>query len=144
MRIVLTTLLLLVAGFLAGALVAQALAVGTSADQEFILVFMVLALVWMASSVAFIVVQFLADPRRAAATVAVVLSALVVVCGVAMVGIDMTLSEGGSAETRSWPVVAGLVVPNLATILVQFLVVRWRNPAAAPAMLFGRGPGAPA
>lgn len=140
MRIVFTTLLLMFLGMFTGGMVAQVLAVETGADQEFILVFMLVMLVLLASTVVFVVTQFSDNPRRAANRAAFVLLALIVIWATFLVGWDIVDSPPGTALKSSWPIITGLTLPNAVTVIVHWLIARWRGRPAQPQ--FGRGPEA--
>lgn len=135
-----TTLLLVVAGFLAGSLVAQTLAVQTGADQEYVLVFTLTALVWMVSSVVFFITQFLPDPRRWANRAATTLLLGVGAVAVAVVVSDWRAFLDPTTASASTSIIAGLTLPNAATVLVQWLIVGTRNRPEQARPMFGRGP----
>lgn len=138
MRTVFTTLLLLFAGMFTGGMVAQVLAVETGADQEFILVFMLVMLVLLVSTVVFVATQFSANPRRAANRAAFVLLVLILVWAVFLIGWDILDSPQGTTLRSSWPIITGLTLPNAVTVVVHWLIARWRGKPASPQ--FGRGP----
>lgn len=139
MRIAVTTLLMLIAGFLAGGLVAQGIALEANADQEFIIVFMGLGAVLILSTVVFFIVQFFADVRRAAAYAVRLLLALLLIIAAALIGIDLVSDPEHGMFAKSWPLIAGLTVPNAVIVIVQWLIVRWRYPASPKMPVFGRG-----
>lgn len=141
MRIIVTTLLLFVVGFFAGGLVAQTLAVQTGADQEFILVFFAVAAVLFVSTLVFFIVQFFENTRRAARIAAIILLALLAIAAVALIVWDQLEAREGTTVSNSWPIIAGLMLPNMVTIIVQWLIVRWRSRPDMAHPLFGRGPG---
>lgn len=144
MRIVVTSLLMIVAGLLAGGFVAEGLAVQTGADQEFILVFVALAAILIVSTVVFFFVQFFADVRKAARVAMLALVSLVAVAALLLVAIDLIDQPAHGAIANSWPIIVGLTLPNAILVLTQWLIVRWRNPAPMAMPLFGRGAAGPA
>jgi hypothetical protein len=95
-----------------------------------------------AATVVFFVVQLAFGSRRAANVTAVVL--LVIFAG--MIGIvvwaSFAYTTGATNPEQDRAITAGLVLPGLAIILVQWLIVRWRTSreSAAPAPRFGRQP----
>jgi hypothetical protein len=143
-RIVVTTFLVLFLGALAGGMVAQILAVSTGADQEFIAVFFLVPLVVLVSTVVFLIVQFFSNPRRAATVAVIVLVGIIVAVFAGLLVLDHMALLDSRAANSSRPVIFGLTLPNAVAVIVQWLIVLRRNRAAPPAMLFGRGPGAPA
>jgi hypothetical protein len=139
-RTIFTTLLMLFAGMFTGGMVAQVLAEETGADQEFILVFMLVMLVLLLSTVVFVATQFFDNPRRAANRAAFVLLGLIVLWAAFLVGWDIVDSPPGTALKSSWPIITGLTLPNAVTVIVHWLIARWRGRRAQPQ--FGRGPEA--
>ncbi|ESX82231.1 MULTISPECIES: hypothetical protein [unclassified Mesorhizobium] len=117
---------------LAGGLVAQWLAVATNADVEYILVFMISALVTVLVTVAFFIAQFMSDPRRATKLTATIGVAFFVLVGVSLIGWTFSQPPGKSQWSGDLPIVAGLVLPGIATVLVQWLFVRWRLARSQP------------
>ena len=141
MRILVTTLLMVVAGFLAGGLVAQGLAVETGADQEFILVFVAIACILVVSSVVFFAVQFFTDVRKAAGVAMRILLGFIVVAALILIVIDLIDQPDHGAIARSWPIIVGLTLPNAILVVVQWLIVRYRNPGPMVMPMFGRDAG---
>jgi len=111
---------------LAGGLVAQWLAVATNADVEFILVFMVSALVTIVATIVFFIAQFMANPQRAINLTAIVGVALFVLMGIGLIAWTFSQPPGKAQWSGDLPVVGGLVLPSIATVLVQWLFVGWR------------------
>ena len=138
MRAILTAFLILIAGFFSGGLLVQGIAVGTGADQEFIVVFAIFAAIYLLCSVAFIATLFFGNVRAAAGVVARVLLVLLVVAVSGLVAIDLLSDPSHGMIAKSWPVIAGLTLPGIVTVLVQWAIVRMRN---APKPQFGRGAG---
>ena len=115
----------IISGFVGG-LVAQQLAVITDAQEEYIIVFMFSVLVMFVVTLVFFVAQLMNDPVAAVARtgkwtliVFVVLLALFVVL--------ILYSDSSTAVVRKdMPMVAGLGLPGLVTIIIHWLFVRWR------------------
>ena len=115
----------IISGFVGG-LVAQQLAVITDAQEEYIIVFMFSVLVTFVVTFVFFVAQLMNDPVAAVARtgkwtliVFVVLLALFVVL--------ILYSDSSTAVVRKdMPMVAGLGLPGLVTIIIHWLFVRWR------------------
>jgi hypothetical protein len=140
MRSLLTSILALIASLFAGMLIAQD-AVETNADQEWIVVFFMTVLVAAAVTVIYFIVQLASGTRRAAAATAVVLLAIFLFLAGGLAAFTVWASNSGTAA-NDLPLIAGLVLPGVAIILVQWLIVRWRAPrfAEQPSMpRFGRG-----
>ncbi|MER8990512.1 DUF3827 domain-containing protein [Mesorhizobium sp. M0074] len=117
---------------LAGGLVTQWLAVATNADVEYILVFMISALVTILATLAFFITQFMPDPQRATKLTAIIGLGFFVLIGVALTGWTFSQPPGKRQWSSDLPIVAGLVLPGIATVLVQWLFVRWRLGRSQP------------
>jgi hypothetical protein len=115
----------ILSGF-AGSLVALELAVATHAQEEYILVFMASAFVTMVVTIVFFVAQFFSNAPTIINWLALCAIVLFVLIGLGLIG--WTFSQ--PTDKRHWggdlPIVAGLVLPSLATVLVHWLFVRWR------------------
>ena len=125
MRKVFTSLFAFILSGFAGGMVAQQLAVITDAQEEYILVFLLSALVTVVVTLVFFVAQFMTDAlatvNRTGKWLLIVFTALFAVL------IAIILTEKGPAEVRGdMPIVVGLGLPSLVTILVHWLFVRWR------------------
>jgi hypothetical protein len=111
---------------LAGAIVAVGLAVNTGAQEEYILVFLACGLVTAAVTILFFIAQFFPNPLKAINWVGIGTFILFVLAGFGLIG--WTFSQ--PPEGRDWggnlPIIAGLVLPSLATIAVQWIFVGWR------------------
>jgi hypothetical protein len=138
MRIFATTVLAFFASLLAGGIVAQMLAVASNGSEEWIGVFMLAVLVAMAMTVIFLVAQFRADQSRAAGSVAKWSLIILAVLG-AILATATIVADGIDQIGRDLPITAGLTLPALAIIVVQWLIVRWRAPRAVQKPRFGRG-----
>ncbi|MGX5828581.1 hypothetical protein [Mesorhizobium sp. 43Arga] len=114
-----------ISGF-TGSLVALGLAIATDAQEEYILVFMASALATIVVTIVFFVAQFFSNAPTIINWLALCAIVLFVLVGLGLIG--WTLSQ--PIDKRQWgsdlPIVAGLVLPNLATVLVHWLFVRWR------------------
>ncbi|MGE0279609.1 MAG: hypothetical protein AB7P20_03200 [Rhizobiaceae bacterium] len=138
MRPVVTSALAFFLSLFAGGLVAQQLAVSTGAQEEYIIVFIATVLVAIVVTIPFFIAQYRPQPLGAVGSVArwltIIFVVLLVVLGVwAYIG-----AEGDPAKyNKDLPIIAGLVLPGLAIILVQWLFARWRVRRALPQ--FGRG-----
>ena len=126
MRIVFTSLFAFFISGFAGGLVALGLAVATHAQEEYILVFMASALVTIVVTILFFVAQFFSNAPTIINWLALCAIVLVVLIGLGLIG--WTFSQ--PIDKRQWggdlPIIAGLVLPSLATVLVHWLFVRWR------------------
>ncbi|UVK36938.1 hypothetical protein LHFGNBLO_003913 [Mesorhizobium sp. AR10] len=126
MRKFFTSLFAFILSGLAGGLVAQWLAIATNADMEFILVFMVSALVTLVATVVFFIAQFVSDPQRAINLAALVGVAFFVLVGIGLIAWTFSQPPAKAQWSGDLPVVAGLALPGIATVLVQWLFVGWR------------------
>lgn len=138
MRIFLTSLMAFLLSGFAGGMVAQWLAVATNATEEYILVFAATVMITIGVTMAFFIAQFFGDAPRAVNRTAITALILFAIALVVLVG--WSYMPAGSAETalRDLPIIAGLILPGVVTILVHWLFVRWRVKNTAPA--FGRLP----
>jgi protein-S-isoprenylcysteine O-methyltransferase Ste14 len=114
-----------ISGF-AGSLVALGLAIATDAQEEYILVFMASALVTIVVTLVFFIAQFFSNAATIIDWLALCAIVLFVLVGLGLIG--WTFSQ--PIDKRQWgsnlPIVAGLVLPTLATVVVHWLFVRWR------------------
>jgi hypothetical protein len=141
MRSVLTSLLaLLVAGF-TGEIVVVALAIWTSATEEYALVFVATALIAITAAIAFLVAQLLGEPAAAVNRVAVWMLVLLALMLIGLVAWTLSVPTAQRAWDSDSKIIAGLLLPGLVVVLVQWLIVRWRvGPGAGHAApRFGRG-----
>ncbi len=126
MRKFFTSFMAFFLSLLAGGIVAVGLAVNTGAQEEYILVFFACGLVTTVVTILFFIAQFFPDPLKAINWLGIGTFALVVLAGLGLIG--WTFSQ--PPEGRDWggnlPIIAGLVLPSLATIVVQWLFVGWR------------------
>ncbi|ANN59357.1 hypothetical protein EFV37_23315 [Mesorhizobium loti] len=126
MRKFFTSLFAFFISWFAGGLVALGLAIATDAQEEYILVFMASALVTIVVAIVFFVAQFFSNAPAIIDWLALCTIVLFVLVGLGLIG--WTFSQ--PVDKRQWgsdlPIVAGLVLPNLATVLVHWLFVRWR------------------
>ncbi|TPN86442.1 hypothetical protein FJ987_16895 [Mesorhizobium sp. CU2] len=136
MRALFTSLFaFILSGFLGG-VVAQQLAVATGATEEYIVVFMATALVAILVTAFFFVAQFRSDPVRAADRTMWRLLAIFGLALVVLAGWTFAEPAANGSTARDLSIIAGLILPGAATILVQWLFVRWRLKRAA--IKFGR------
>lgn len=126
MRIVFTSLFAFIISGFAGGLVAQLLAVATHAQEEYILVFMASALVTLVVTIVFFIAQLLSNAATIINWLALCAVALFVLIGLGLVGWTFSQPIGKRQWGSDLPIVAGLVLPSLATVLVHWLFVRWR------------------
>ncbi|MEP6566010.1 MAG: hypothetical protein ABJB10_12810 [Mesorhizobium sp.] len=126
MRTFFTSLFAFFLSGIAGGLVAQWLAVATDAHEEYILVFMVSALVTIVVTVLFFIAQLFSNAPKIINWLALCTAVLFVLAGLGLVGWTFSQPLGGRNWGGDLPIVAGLVLPSLATLLVQWLFVRWR------------------
>ncbi|GLQ77444.1 hypothetical protein GCM10007881_09600 [Mesorhizobium huakuii] len=126
MRKFFTSLFAFFISWFAGGLVALGLAIATHAQEEYVLVFMASALVTIVVTIVFFVAQFFSNAPTIIDWLALCAIVLFVLVGLGLIG--WTFSQ--PIDKRQWgsdlPIVAGLVLPSLATVLVHWLFVRWR------------------
>jgi len=121
-----TSLFALILSGLAGGLVAQELAVITNAQEEYILVFMASVLVTFIVTFVFFVAQLMTDPVAAVARTgkwSLIVFAVLIALLVALI---LYADSSAAVVSKDIPMVAGLGLPGLVTIVVQWLFVRWR------------------
>lgn len=126
MRIFFTSLLAFILSGMAGGLVAQWLAVATGAQEEYILAFMASMLVTFIVSFVFFVAQFMTDPVGAVAATGKWTLIVFAVLIALLVGLILYTDSSAAVVKRDMPMVAGLALPGLVTIVVQWLFVGWR------------------
>ncbi|MER9233602.1 hypothetical protein NKI56_16110 [Mesorhizobium sp. M0622] len=110
---------------LAGGLVAQQLAVITDAQEEYILVFMTSVLVTVILTAVFFIAQFMPNPQKAINLTMFVAVGFFLLVGVGLIGWTFSQPPGKRQWSGDLPIVASLVLPGIATVLVQWLFVRW-------------------
>lgn len=127
---------LLISGF-AGGIIVQIIAEKTYATEEFILAFVLSALVTFVVTVLFFIAQLRSNPSSAVGTLgkwlAILWGALVAAL---LVFVVASGGAGQSGSKEAWLLVA-LIVPGFVTILTHFWFVRWRVARQPPQ--FGRG-----
>lgn len=138
MRPVVTSALAFFLSLFAGGIVAQQLAVSTGAQEEYILVFIATVLVAIIVTIPFFIAQYRPEQLSAVGKVAGWLMIIFVVLLAVLAGWAFYAAAGDAQKFgKDLPIVAGLVLPGLAIILVQWLFTRWRVRRALPR--FGRG-----
>lgn len=138
MRPVVTSALAFFLSLFAGGIVAQQLAVSTGAQEEYILVFIATVLVAIIVTIPFFIAQYRPEQLSAVGKVAGWLMIIFVVLLAVLAGWAFYAAAGDARKfDKDLPIVAGLVLPGLAIILVQWLFTRWRVRRALPR--FGRG-----
>ncbi|MDX8491975.1 hypothetical protein RFN29_10315 [Mesorhizobium sp. VK22B] len=137
MRKFFTSLFAFVLSGLAGALVVQELAVLTGATEEYILVFAATVMIIIVVTIAFFLVQFRAEPVRAVDRMLWWLLAIFAIILIALAGWTFSVPAENRATASDLSIVAGLILPGVLAIIVQWLFVRWRlKRSPAP---FGKG-----
>ena len=137
MRKVLTSLFAFILSGLAGGLVVQQLAVLTGATEEYILVFAATALIIFVVTIIFFLVQFRTEPLRAVDRMLWWLLAMFGLTLLALAGWTFSVPAENRATASDLSIVAGLILPGVVTIIVQWLFVRWRLKRSAAG--FGKG-----
>jgi uncharacterized membrane protein len=122
---------------LAGGLVVQELAVLTDATEEYILVFAATVMIIIVVTIGFFLVQFRAEPVRAVDRMFRWLLAIFAIIVVALAGWTFSVPAENRATASDLSIVAGLILPGVVAIIVQWLFVRWRLKRSAAG--FGRG-----
>ncbi|BAV45238.1 Uncharacterized protein MLTONO_0335 [Mesorhizobium loti] len=115
----------ILSGFVGG-LVAQQLAVATGAEEEYIIVFMFSVLVTCVVTFVF-VAQLMNDPVAAAARTGKWTLIVFVVLLVLLIALILYSDSSAAVVKKDIPMVAGLGLPGLVTIILQWLFVRWRG-----------------
>ncbi|TIT68732.1 MAG: hypothetical protein E5W90_00005 [Mesorhizobium sp.] len=126
MRIFFTSLFAFFISGLAGGLIAQWLAVATVAEEEYILVFMFSVLVTLVVTFVFFVAQLTNDPVAVVARAGKWTLIVFVVLLVLLVALILYSDGSATLVRKDMPMVAGLGLPGLVTIIIHWLFVRWR------------------
>ncbi|TPM41894.1 hypothetical protein [Mesorhizobium sp. B2-3-4] len=126
MRKFFTSLFAFVLTGFAGGLVAQWLAVAADAQEEYILVFMASMLVTFVVTFVFFVAQFMNDPLAAVATSGKWLLIVFLVLIALLIALILYTDSSAAVVKKDMPLVIGLALPGLVTIITQWLFVRWR------------------
>ncbi|MBZ9727085.1 hypothetical protein LB554_24380 [Mesorhizobium sp. CO1-1-11] len=126
MRIFFTSLFAFLISGLAGGLIAQWLAVATGAEEEYIIVFMFSVLVTFVATFIFFVAQLTNDPVAAVARAGKWTLIAFVALLVLLVALILYSDSSGAVVRKDMPMVAGLGLPGLVTIVIHWLFVRWR------------------
>lgn len=126
MRKFFTSLLAFIISGFAGGLVAQELAVITNAQEEYILVFMASVLVTIVATSILFVAQLTADPLAAVGKTGIWLLIVFVALLILLTALILYTDSSTTAVKGDIPMVLGLGLPGLVTILVQWVFVRWR------------------
>jgi len=121
---------------LAGGLVVQELAVLAGATEEYILVFAATVMIIIVVTIGFFLVQFRAEPVRAVDRMFRWLLAIFAIIVVALAGWTFSVPAENRATASDLSIVAGLILPGVVAIIVQWLFVRWRLKRSAAG--FGR------
>ncbi|KUM24648.1 hypothetical protein AU467_05890 [Mesorhizobium loti] len=137
MRKFFTSLFAFVLSGLAGGLVVQELAVLTGATEEYILIFAATVMIIIVVTIAFFLVQFRTEPIRAVDRMLRWLLAIFAIVLVALAGWTFSVPAENRATASDLSIVAGLILPGVVAIIVQWLFVRWR--LKRPVAGFGRG-----
>jgi hypothetical protein len=106
------------------------LAVITNAQEEYILVFMASVLVTVVVTFVFFVTQFAADPLAAVGKTGMWLLIVFLALLVLRIALILYTDSSTTAVKGDIPMVLGLGLPGLVTVIVQWLFVRWRVRAA--------------
>lgn len=122
MRTFFTTVFAFLLSAFGGGLVAQQLAVSTGAQEEYIIVFALVAIVAMVATAMFWVAQLRGNPVAAVATLA---KWLLVLFGLFLVAL-LAWSWSEASLQRDGSIIAGLVLPGIAVVLIQWWFVGWR------------------
>ncbi|WP_217570653.1 hypothetical protein [Mesorhizobium sp. GbtcB19] len=126
MRKFFTSLFAFVLSGFAGGLVVQELAVLTGATEEYILVFAATVMILIVVTIGFFLVQFRAEPIRAVDRMAWWLLAIFAIILVALAGWTFSVPAENRATASDLSIIAGLILPGVVAIVVQWLFVRWR------------------
>ncbi|MDX8464323.1 hypothetical protein RFM26_01295 [Mesorhizobium sp. VK23B] len=137
MRKFFTSLFAFILSGLAGGLVVQELAVLTGATEEYILVFAATVMIIIVVTIAFFLVQFRSEPVAAVDRMLRWLLAIFGVLLIALAGWTFSVPAENRATASDLSIVAGLILPGVVAIIVQWLFVRWRLKRSAAG--FGRG-----
>jgi len=135
-RVFFTSLFAFIISGFAGGLVAQWLAVATDAQEEYIVAFMVSMLVTFVVTFIFFVAQLMNEPVAAVAIAGKWTLIVFLVLLILLVALTIYSDSSAAVVRKDMPFLAGLGLPGLVTIIVQWLFVRWRVGRGQPS--FGR------
>jgi hypothetical protein len=126
-RAILTSLMAFFLSLLAGIFVAQWLALATGATEEFILVFASVPVLAVVFALVFLLPQVIGRTRASIDRAGKWSLAALVVAIAALLAFELWAVAGDTAKLEAdLPMIAGLVLPGLAIVLVDWLFVRWR------------------
>jgi hypothetical protein len=126
-RAILTSLMAFFLSLLAGIFVAQWLALATGATEEFILVFASVPVLAVVFALVFLLPQVIGRTRASIDRAGKWSLAALVVAIAALLAFELWAVAGDTAKLGAdLPMIAGLVLPGLAIVLVDWLFVRWR------------------
>ena len=127
MRRFLTSLMAFFLSLTAGTLVAQQLAVQTNAGQEYILVFMSVFVIVALFTAVFFAAQFFQPAAQAVDSAAKWSFGIVAILSLALFGFEYWMVGADLSKVHAdLPILAGLILPAIVIVLVQWLFVRWR------------------
>nr|WP_246505905.1 hypothetical protein [Mesorhizobium silamurunense] len=118
-------------------MVVEELAVLTGATEEYILVFAATVMIIIVVTIAFFLVQFRAEPVAAVDRMLWWLLAIFGILLIALAGWTFSVPPENRATASDLSIVAGLILPGVVAIIVQWLFVRWRLKRSSAG--FGRG-----
>ena len=142
MRLVVTIVLALLLSWLGGSAAALLAAEWARGDESFILAFMALPFAGLVAAVVFLVAS--TRSARAIGMVALVMIGMLVLLFAALSVFELFVNGTLASAWRGVQLYVGIFGSSAVVVFVQWVVFRWRSRPAAPAMLFGRDPGATA
>jgi hypothetical protein len=144
MRLLVTILLALVLSWLGGSAAAVLAADWARGDESFILAFMAIPLAGLVALVVLLVASTRTVPSRAINLAALSMAGLLLLLFAGLSLVELFVNGTLASAWRGVQLFVGIFGSCIVVVMVQWVVFRWRTRARPPAMLFGRGPGAPA
>jgi hypothetical protein len=141
LRNVVTAVIALALSTLVAGMAAVWLAVETRAQEEFVLVFAAIAPLGLICALPMLVASYRPEPRAAVGRVARWLFVIFALLLAGLFGFAFYMAQTGGAVVEDLPLLAGIAIPALVILIVQWILFRWRARSSAggsPPMRFGR------
>jgi len=142
MRLLVTLALALVLSWLGGSAAAMAAAEWARGDESFVLAFMAIPLASLVAAVILLIAST-RSPRALLVSASVMIGLLALLFAALSV-LELFVNGTLASAWRGVQLYVAILGSCAVVVIVQWAVFRWRTRSAPPAMLFGRGPGAPA
>lgn len=139
MRNILTAVIAFVVSTFAAGMAAVLIAEETHAQEEFILVFASIAPLGLIVALPLLIASYRPEPRGAVSRVAGWLLVIFALLLAGLFGFAFYMAQTGGAVVSDLPILAGISIPAVTILVIQWLVFRLRaRPPVVPPMQFGR------